>query len=79
MRGKDNARNNTGEVSKLYNCIRELADYHNTTSENFKGYYPLNPYEKTLESFEAALQKKECYIAVTEIESMMTNNWGYMK
>ena len=59
------------EVSKLYDCIRELSDYHNTTSVNFKGYYPLNPYEKTLESFEAALQKKECYIAVTEIENQI--------
>jgi len=37
------------EVSKLYDCIRELSDYHNTTSVNFKGFYPLNPYEKTLE------------------------------
>ena len=56
------------EVSKLYDCIRELSDYHNTTSVNFKGFYPLNPYEKTLESFEAALREKESYIAVTEIE-----------
>ena len=36
---------------------------------NFKGYYPLNPYEKTLESFEAALREKESFIAVTEIEN----------
>ena len=56
------------EVSKLYDCVRELSDYHNTTSVNFKGFYPLNPYEKTLELFEAALRKKESYIAVTEIE-----------
>ena len=56
------------EVSKLYDCIRELSDYHNTTSVNFKGFYPLNPYEKTLESFEAALREKKSYIAVTEIE-----------
>ena len=56
------------EVSKLCDCIRELADYHNKTSVNFKEYYPLNPYEKTLESFENALREKESYIAVTEIE-----------
>ena len=56
------------EVSKLYDCVRELSEYHNTTSENFKGCYPINPYEKALESFEAALREKESYIAVTEIE-----------
>jgi ribosomal protein S18 acetylase RimI-like enzyme len=56
------------EVSKLYDCVRELSEYHNTTSENFKGCYPINPYEKVLESFEAALREKESYIAVTEIE-----------
>lgn len=56
------------EVSKLCDCIRELAEYHNKTSVYFKGYYPLNPYEKTLESFENALREKESYIAVTEIE-----------
>ena len=55
------------EISKLYDCIRDLSDYHNTTSVNFKGSYPLNPYEKTLESFEEALRNKESYIAVTEI------------
>ena len=27
------------EVSKLYDCVRELSDYHNTTSVNFKGFY----------------------------------------
>ena len=32
------------EVSKLYDCIRELSEYHNTKSVNFKGFYPL--YEK---------------------------------
>ena len=56
------------EVSKLYDCIHELSEYHNKTSVNFKGYYPLNPYENTLESFKNALRKKESYIAVTEIE-----------
>ena len=59
------------EVSKLYDCIRELSDYHNTKSVNFKGCYPLNPYEKTLESFEAALRKNESHIAVTEIENQI--------
>ena len=59
------------EVSKLIDCIRELSEYHNKTSVNFKGYYPLNPYEKTLESFENALRKKESYIAVTEIEGQI--------
>ncbi|MCR5650865.1 MAG: GNAT family N-acetyltransferase [Lachnospiraceae bacterium] len=57
------------EVSKLYDCIRELSEYHNKTSLNFGGYYPLNPFEKTLESFEAALRKKESCIAVIEIEN----------
>ena len=56
------------EVSKLSDCIRELAEYHNKTSVNFKGQYPLNPYEKTLEAFENALREKESYIAVIEIE-----------
>ena len=46
------------EVSKLYDCIHELSEYHNKTSVNFKGYYPLNPYENTLESFKNALRKK---------------------
>ena len=36
------------EVSKLYDCIHELSEYHNKASVNFKGYYPLNPYENTL-------------------------------
>ncbi len=57
------------EVSKLYDCIRELSEYHNTKSVNFKGYYPLSPYEKTLESFEAALSSQDSYIAVAEIEN----------
>ena len=52
------------EVSKLYDCIHELSEYHNKTSVNFKGYYPLNPYENILECFENALRKKESYIAV---------------
>ncbi len=56
------------EVSKLYDCIRELSEYHNTTSVNFKGCYPLKPYEKTLELFEAALLKNESYIAVIEMK-----------
>ncbi|WP_029319006.1 hypothetical protein [Butyrivibrio sp. AE3004] len=58
------------EVSKLYDCIRELSDYHNKASVNFKGCYSLNPYEKTLESFEDALGKKESCIAVTEEEQL---------
>ena len=57
------------EVSKLYDCIRELSEYHNTKSVNFKGYYPLSSFEKTLESFEAALSSQDSYIAVTEIEN----------
>ena len=57
------------EVSKLYGCIRELSEYHNTKSVNFKGYYPLSSFEKTLESFEAALSSQDSYIAVTEIEN----------
>ena len=59
------------EVSKLYDCIRELSEYHNTKSVNFKGLYPLKPYEKTLESFEEALRNNESYIAVTEIENQV--------
>ena len=59
------------EASKLYDCIRELSEYHNTESVNFKGIYPLKPYEKTLESFEEALRNKESYIAVTEIENQI--------
>ncbi len=39
------------EASKLYDCIRELSEYHNTKSVNFKGFYPLKPYEKTLISW----------------------------
>ncbi|MDC7293832.1 MULTISPECIES: GNAT family N-acetyltransferase [unclassified Butyrivibrio] len=57
------------EISKLYDCICELSEHHNDVSVNFKGYYPLKPYEKTLESFEAALRNQESYIAVTEIEN----------
>ncbi len=59
------------EVSQLYDCIQELSEYHNTTSVNFKGCYPINPYERTLESFEAALRKKESYIAVSEFENQI--------
>jgi ribosomal protein S18 acetylase RimI-like enzyme len=38
---------------------------------NFKGIYPLKPFEKTLESFEEALRDKESYIAVTETENQI--------
>ncbi len=38
---------------------------------NFKGFYPLKPFEKTLESFEEALRNKESYIAVTETENQI--------
>jgi len=57
------------EVSKLYDCLHELSDYHNEVSMNFRGFYPLKPYEKTLESFETALRNQESYIAVTEIKN----------
>ena len=56
------------EVCKLYDCIHELSEYHNKTSVNFKGYYPLNSYENTLESFENALRKKESYIAELKLK-----------
>ncbi|SDB13756.1 Acetyltransferase (GNAT) family protein [Pseudobutyrivibrio sp. YE44] len=59
------------EASRLYDCIRELSEYHNTTSVNFKGCYPINPYEKTLKSFEVALANKDSHIAVTEIENQI--------
>ena len=57
------------EVRKLYECVRELSEYHNTVSVNFKGSFPSNPYEKTLEAFETALLRKESHIAVVEAEN----------
>ena len=59
------------EVHKLYDCICELSEYHNTVSVNFKGFFPSNPYEKTMESFEAALLNNDACIAVIEINNQV--------
>ena len=59
------------EVGKLYDCIHEFSEYHNKVSANFKGVYPLTPYEKTNESFKTALRNIDSYIAVVEIENQI--------
>lgn len=54
------------ETLKLEKCLRELAEYHNGVSVNFKGDYPSRPYEETLKLFEEDLLKKTSHIAAAE-------------
>lgn len=54
------------EVFQLYGCLKELSEYHNCVSENFKGAYPSRPYEKTIEIFKYALEEGYSRIAVIE-------------
>lgn len=54
------------EVWKLKECVQALSEYHNEVSVNFKGYYPSQSYEKTLDSFSDSLRRQKSRIAVIE-------------
>lgn len=54
------------EVCKLHDCVRKLSEYHNEISVNFKGVFPVKPYEKTLENFKVALNRNASHISVIE-------------
>lgn len=54
------------EVPKLLECLSALAEHHNSVSTNFKGSYPLKPYEDTLASFSEGLEKGTSRIAVAD-------------
>ena len=54
------------EVFKLKECLSELAEHHNRVSMNFKGNYPKEAFDQTLERFAADLEAGESHIAVIE-------------
>ena len=56
----------TTEVFKLKECLAELAEHHNRVSVNFKGNYPKEAFNKTLERFSADLEEGKSHIAVVE-------------
>ena len=55
-----------GEVYRLEECLRELAEHHNRVAEHFKGCYPKKPYAEILGSFEEDVGSGKARIAVTE-------------
>ena len=55
-----------GEVNKLLDCVKQLSEYHNQVSVNFKGSFPSRPYDETIRIFSESLQNKESYIAIIE-------------
>ena len=60
------------EVPKLRMCIEALSSYHNGVAANFKGIYPIRPYDKTLANFADALNSHTSRIAVTEKDGVIT-------
>ncbi len=56
----------SGEAYKLSECLKALAEHHNTMSVYFKGQYPKKPYSDTLVSFEADIKSGISRIAVVE-------------
>ena len=54
------------EILKLAECVRELSEYHNQISVNFKGDFPSRPYDITLKMFENALDSRTSQILVEE-------------
>ena len=54
------------EVNKLEICLRDLADYHNEKSINFKGKYPKRPFDVTLDMFRADILNGKSRIIVIE-------------
>lgn len=60
------------EVPKLRMCIEALSSYHNGVAANFKGIYPIRPYDKTLANFADALNSQSSRIAVTEKDGVIT-------
>ena len=57
---------NGGEVYRLEECLRELAEHHNEVSVNFRGHYPKKPFRETLESLEEEVNSGKSRIAVIE-------------
>ncbi len=56
----------SNEVSKLENCLLELAAHHNKVSVNFKGCYPKAPIGQTIRHFSDDLDNGKSHIAVIE-------------
>ena len=57
---------NCSDITGLSECLSALAEHHNNVSVNFKGSYPLRPYEDTLASFSESLEMGTSHIAVIE-------------
>ena len=55
------------EVNKLLECIMALSAHHNQISVNFKGCYPVRPYDATLKMFADNLENGTSEIGVIEI------------
>jgi len=54
------------EVSRLEECLRQLAQHHNEVSVNFKGCFPKKPVPESLAAFEEAVRSGKSKIAVIE-------------
>lgn len=57
-----------GEVYRLEECLKELAEHHNAVSLHFRGQYPKRPFRETLEMFEDDLKNGKSRIGVIEKE-----------
>ncbi|MBQ3842039.1 MAG: GNAT family N-acetyltransferase [Ruminiclostridium sp.] len=56
----------SGEVYMLEECLRELAEHHNSVSVYFRGQYPKKPFGDTLASFEKDIAGGRSRICVIE-------------
>ncbi len=57
---------NPEEVYMLKECLVSLAEVHNRVSTNFRGRYPKEPFDETINRFTADLSKGTSSIAVIE-------------
>ena len=60
------------EVSRLCDCLAELAEHHNRVSVNFKGCYPKQPFEETLMRFSSDIDSGSSSIAVIDSAKSIT-------
>jgi ribosomal protein S18 acetylase RimI-like enzyme len=58
------------EVKEMWVFIEELAQYHNSVSENFKGLYPMDPPVETIKNFEDDVESEKSVILVDREEDV---------
>ncbi|UOQ92187.1 GNAT family N-acetyltransferase [Halobacillus shinanisalinarum] len=48
---------NTEDIELLESCLIDLANYHNSVAQNFKGIYPLKTYRETLDDIKKQVRE----------------------